>query len=63
MLSYRGAGDREASDRERLLYERFKADEAAQAITGSFRRASPEDNNERQAVHEHRHAAPASPSN
>ncbi|MEE2637390.1 MAG: tetratricopeptide repeat protein [Acidobacteriota bacterium] len=62
MLSYRGAGNREESDRERLLYERFKADEAAQAITGSLRRASPEDNNERQAVHEHRHAAPASPS-
>ena len=53
MLSYRGAGNREESDRERLLYERFKADEAAQAITGPYRLASPEDNNERQSVHEH----------
>ena len=34
--------------------ERFKADESAQAITGPFRLASPEDNNERQSIHEHR---------
>ena len=26
---------------------------SAQAITGDFRRASPEDNNERQSIHEH----------
>jgi hypothetical protein len=30
-----------------------KADEAAQTITGPYRRAHPEDNNERQAIHEH----------
>ena len=53
MLAYRGAGDPTASAREQALYERFKADEAAQAITGSYRLTSPEDNNERQAVHEH----------
>ena len=57
MLAHRGAGNREEAMRERALYERFKADEAAQAITGAFRRASPEDNNERQAIHEHRGAA------
>ena len=55
MLAHQGAGNREEAARERALYERFKADEAAQAITGDFRRASPEDNNERQAIHEHRH--------
>ena len=53
MLSHQGAGRPGEAARERALYERFKADEAAQAITGPFRRASPEDNNERQAIHEH----------
>jgi Tfp pilus assembly protein PilF len=53
MLSHQGAGRPEEAARERALYERFKADESAQAITGPFRRASPEDNNERQAIHEH----------
>ncbi|MCY3844378.1 MAG: tetratricopeptide repeat protein [Acidobacteria bacterium] len=57
MLAHRGAGDLEAAGRAQALYERFKADEAAQAITGPYRRASPEDNNERQAIHEHRHGA------
>ena len=54
MLSHQGAGNRNEATRERALYERFKADESAQAITGPFRRASPEDNNERQPIHEHR---------
>ena len=53
MLSYQGAGDPERAAAERVLYERFKADEAAQAITGPYRLASPEDNNERQSIHEH----------
>ena len=60
MLSHQGAGRAEEAARERVLYERFKADEAAQAITGPFRRASPEDNNERQAIHEHGPDRPAS---
>ena len=34
-------------------YLRFKADEASQAITGAYRQAHPEDNNERQLIHEH----------
>ena len=54
MLSYRGAGTPMLAVREQVLYERFKADEAAQAITGPYRLRSPEDNNERQPVHEHR---------
>ena len=53
MLSYQGAGEPERAAAEQLLYERFKADEAAQAITGPYRLASPEDNNERQSIHEH----------
>src|SRR5438105_9215869 len=36
---------------------RFKADEAAQAITGPYRELHPEDNNERQAIHEHDNVA------
>ncbi|MDP6579128.1 MAG: tetratricopeptide repeat protein, partial [Vicinamibacterales bacterium] len=59
MLSHQGAGNSEAAARERTLYERFKTDESAQAITGPFRRTSPEDNNERQPVHEHRQAPPS----
>jgi tetratricopeptide (TPR) repeat protein len=54
MLSHQGAGRSDDAARERALYERFKADESAQVITGDFRRASPEDNNERQPTHEHR---------
>ena len=56
MLCYRGLGELEQSDRERQLYERFKADESAEAITGPFRRLNPDDNNERQQIHEHRNA-------
>jgi tetratricopeptide (TPR) repeat protein len=53
MLCYRGLGQTDkASDYEKL-YMRFKADESAQALTGEYRRQHPEDNNERQLVHEH----------
>ena len=58
MLSYQGAGEPERAATERVLYERFKADESAQAITGPFRLASPADNNERHAVHEHASTSP-----
>jgi Tfp pilus assembly protein PilF len=54
MLCYQGKGDAALAARERALYTRFKADEAAQAITGPYRLKSPEDNNERQSIHEHR---------
>jgi tetratricopeptide (TPR) repeat protein len=53
MLCYQGLGDAAGVERERILYDRFKADEASQAITGSYRQLHPEDNNERQQVHEH----------
>ncbi len=45
--------------RERRLYERFKADESAQAITGPYRQLNPEDNNERQPIHEHPQTPPS----
>ena len=53
MLCYRGAGDLEQADEYQKRYLRFKADESAQTITGPYRRLHPEDNNERQAIHEH----------
>jgi tetratricopeptide (TPR) repeat protein len=56
MLCYQGLGDTAATERERVLYQRFKADESAQAITGPYRQLHPEDNNERQSIHEHRSA-------
>ena len=53
MRCYRGVGDVEAAEREERLFLRYKADEAAQTRTAARRRASPEDNNERQSIHEH----------
>jgi Tfp pilus assembly protein PilF len=58
MLSYQGLGQQDLADRERALYTRFKADESSQAITGPYRQLHPHDNNERQAIHEHRSASP-----
>jgi hypothetical protein len=53
MLAYRGLGRAADADREEKLFLRFKAEEAAQAITGARRQLRPEENNERQAIHEH----------
>lgn len=53
MLCYRGSGDKDMAAREEKLYRRFKAQESSQAITGPFRKLNPEDNNERQSIHEH----------
>src|SRR5436190_15125063 len=46
MLSYRGLGKADEAAREEALYERFKADESAQAITGPYRQLHPDDHNE-----------------
>jgi tetratricopeptide (TPR) repeat protein len=54
MLCYQGLGNTDLAAREQKLYMRFKADESAQSITGPYRLKSPEDNNERQQIHEHR---------
>jgi tetratricopeptide (TPR) repeat protein len=61
MLCYRALGDKENAAREAKLFRRFKAEEAAQAITAKPRMLSPENNNERQPIHEHESAPLPSP--
>src|SRR6185295_11527611 len=53
MLCYRGLQDKEKAAREETLFRRFKVEESAQAITAKRRLVSPEDNNERQLIHDH----------
>src|SRR2546425_983084 len=53
MLCYNGLGDDAKANEHKTRYLRFKADESSQAITGPYRQAHPEDNNERQPIHEH----------
>jgi len=53
MLCYNGLGDETKANEHKERYLRFKADEASQAITGAYRQAHPDDNNERQSIHEH----------
>ncbi|MGE5233914.1 MAG: tetratricopeptide repeat protein, partial [Acidobacteriota bacterium] len=53
MLCWRALGNTEHAEREAMLFRRFKADEGAQALTAKPRRLSPEDNNERQMIHDH----------
>jgi len=53
MLCFNGLGQEKLAKEHEARYLRFKADESSQAITGPYRQQHPEDNNERQAVHEH----------
>ena len=53
MLAYRRMGGEKMAQEHETRYLRFKADESAQSITGPYRLRHPEDNNERQAIHEH----------
>jgi tetratricopeptide (TPR) repeat protein len=53
MLCYNGMGNEKLAKEHQERYLRFKADEASQVITGPYRQLHPEDNNERQSVHEH----------
>jgi tetratricopeptide (TPR) repeat protein len=53
MLCYEGLGDEKQAHQHQVRYLRFKTDEASQTITGPYRQLNPEDNNERQAIHEH----------
>ena len=53
MLAYRGLDRKEDAEREEKLFRRFKAEESSQAITAKRRMLSPEDNNERQTIHDH----------
>jgi hypothetical protein len=56
MLSCRGLGDTSCVEREEQLFRRFKAEEASQTLTARRRASSPEDNNERQQIHDHESA-------
>ena len=53
MLCYTGLGDEARANEHKQRYLRFKVDESSQALTGAYRQAHPDDNNERQAIHEH----------
>lgn len=53
MLCFNGLGDDKQAEEHKIRYLRYKADESAQALTGPYRQAHPEDNNERQMIHEH----------
>ncbi|PYX37737.1 MAG: hypothetical protein DMG81_13425 [Acidobacteria bacterium] len=53
MLCYNGLGNDKLAKAHQELYLRFKADESSQTITGKYRQLHPEDNNERQSIHEH----------
>ena len=57
MLCHQGLGHADEAAREQQLFIRFKADEASQAITGVRRLLKPEENNERQQIHEHESVA------
>jgi Tfp pilus assembly protein PilF len=61
MLCYRALGKQDLASREEALFFRFKADESSQAITRTRRLISPEDNNERQPIHEHESVRLGSP--
>ena len=54
MLCYNGLGNVKQAHEHEIRYLRFKADEASETITGPYRQLNPDDNNERQAIHEHR---------
>ena len=53
MLCYTGLGDSARAAEFQTRYLRFKADESSQTITGAYRQTHPEDNLERQPIHEH----------
>lgn len=53
MLCYTGMGQSDRATEFQKRYLRFKADESAQTLTGPYLRKHPEDNTERQPIHEH----------
>ncbi len=53
MLCFTGLGDSANSAAYEKRYLRFKADESSQTLTGPYRAKHPDDNNERQPIHEH----------
>ena len=61
MLCYTGLGQADKANEFQKRYLRFKADEASQTLTGPYRRTHPEDNLERQPIHEHASEIPPKP--
>ncbi|MFZ3215620.1 MAG: tetratricopeptide repeat protein [Candidatus Acidiferrales bacterium] len=53
MLTYTGLGKPDQAAAFQKRYLRFKADESSQALVGPYVRTHPDDNNERQPIHEH----------
>lgn len=53
MLCYTGLGDHTDAAAYEKRYLRFKVDEASQTLTGPYREKHPDDNLERQPIHEH----------
>ncbi|MGB6199219.1 MAG: tetratricopeptide repeat protein [Candidatus Acidiferrales bacterium] len=53
MLCYTGLGQTQTAAQFEKRYLRFKADEASQTLTGPYLRTHPDDNLERQLIHEH----------
>jgi tetratricopeptide (TPR) repeat protein len=53
MLTYTGLDKPGVAAEFQKRYLRFKADESAQALVGPYVRTHPDDNNERQPIHEH----------
>lgn len=53
MRCYRALKNPSMAAKSHKLYQRFKADESVDAITGIARRANPDGNRERQPIHEH----------
>ncbi len=53
MLCSTGLGDAALARQYETRYLRFKADESAESLTGPYLRSHPEDNLERQPIHEH----------
>jgi len=57
MLCYNGLGDDAKANEHKARYLRFKADGIGTGHHRPYRQTHPEDNNERQAIHEHVSAA------
>ncbi len=59
--AYRAAGDTARADHHLRLYERFRPDEEAPARSRVYLEGHPDDNRERQSIHEHRSALAPEP--
>ncbi|MGH9715847.1 MAG: tetratricopeptide repeat protein [Candidatus Acidiferrales bacterium] len=58
MLCYTGMGKRDQARQFEIRYLRFKANEAEGSLTGPYLRSHPDENNERQPIHEIASGAP-----